>query len=86
LGFLIHVLSERFIKDGLGDYFGHEQAEGGHCDNPTAQQFGYNDLTIAAHAKRHCTCYQRKCELVMNLQYEETKKPKEVTSYQVTLK
>ena len=41
-------LSERFMQDVLEDYFGHQRAKGGHSDNPTAQQFGYNDLTIAA--------------------------------------
>ncbi|CAB3988334.1 Hypothetical predicted protein [Paramuricea clavata] len=43
-----YVLSERFMQDVLEDYFGHQQAKGGRSDNPTAQQFGYNDLTIAA--------------------------------------
>ena len=43
-----YVLSERFMQDVLEDYFGHQRAKGGHSDNPTAQQFGYNDLTIAA--------------------------------------
>ena len=31
----------------LEDYFGHQRAKGGRSDNPTAQQLGYNDLTIA---------------------------------------
>ena len=43
-----YVLSERFMQDVFEDYFGHQRAKGGHSDNPTAQQFGYNDLTIAA--------------------------------------
>ncbi|XP_028404077.1 uncharacterized protein LOC114526750 [Dendronephthya gigantea] len=43
-----YVLSERFMQDVLEDYFGHHRAKSGHSDNPTAQQFGYNDLTIAA--------------------------------------
>ena len=43
-----YVLSERFMQDVLEDYFGHQRAKGGRSDNPTAQQFGYNDLTIAA--------------------------------------
>jgi hypothetical protein len=43
-----YVLSERFMQDVLGDIFGHQRAKGGRSDNPTAQQFGYNDLTIAA--------------------------------------
>ena len=36
------------MQDVLEDYFGHQWAKGGCSDNPTAQQFGYNDLTIAA--------------------------------------
>jgi hypothetical protein len=43
-----YVLSERFMQDVLEDYFGHQRAKGGRSDNPNAQQFGYNDLTIAA--------------------------------------
>jgi hypothetical protein len=43
-----YVPSERFMQDVLEDYFGHQRAKGGRSDNPTAQQFGYNDLTIAA--------------------------------------
>ena len=43
-----YVLSERLMQDVLEDYFGHQRAKGGRSDNPTAQQFGYNDLTIAA--------------------------------------
>ena len=43
-----YVLSERFMQDVLEDYFGHQRSKGGRSDNPTAQQFGYNDLTIAA--------------------------------------
>ena len=43
-----NVLSERFMQDVVEDYFGHQRAKGGWSDNPTAQQFGYNDLTIAA--------------------------------------
>ena len=42
------VLSERFMQDVLEDYFGHQRDKGRRSDNPTAQQFGYNDLTIAA--------------------------------------
>ena len=45
---LQYVLSERFMQDVLEDYFGHQRSKGGRSDNPTAQQFGYNDLTIAA--------------------------------------
>ena len=36
------------MQDVVEDYFGHQRAKGGWSDNPTAQQFGYNDLTIAA--------------------------------------
>lgn len=30
------------------DYFGHQRTVRGRSDNPSAQQFGYNDLTIGA--------------------------------------
>ena len=43
-----YVLSARFMQDVLEDYFGHQRAKGGRSDNPTSQQFGHNDLTIAA--------------------------------------
>ena len=43
-----YMLSERFMQDVVKDYFGHQKAKGGRADNPTAQEFGYNDLTIAA--------------------------------------
>ena len=36
------------MQDVLEDYSGHQRARGGRCDNPTAQQFGTNDLTIAS--------------------------------------
>ena len=36
------------MQDVLNDYFGHQRDKGRRSDNPTAQQFGYNDLTIAA--------------------------------------
>ena len=53
-----YVLSERFMQDVIEDYFGHQRAKGGpRSDNPTVQQFGYNDLTIAA--QRHCTSSER---------------------------
>lgn len=32
----------------MEDYLGHQKSQGGKSDNSTAQQFGYNDLTIAA--------------------------------------
>ena len=43
-----YVLSERFMQDVLDDYFGHQLVKGGRADNPSAYEFGYNDLTIAA--------------------------------------
>ena len=43
-----YVLTERFMQDVLEDYFAHQREKGRRSDNPTAQQFGYNDLTIAA--------------------------------------
>ena len=42
------VLSERFMQDVLDDYFGYQRDKGRRSDNPTAQQFGHNELTIAA--------------------------------------
>ncbi|CAB4003821.1 Hypothetical predicted protein [Paramuricea clavata] len=43
-----YVLSERFMQNVLEDYFGHQRAKGGRADDPSAYEFGYNDLTIAA--------------------------------------
>ncbi len=43
-----YVLTERFMQDVLEDCFGHQREKGRRSDNPTAQQFGYNDLTIAS--------------------------------------
>ena len=42
-----YVQTKRFMQDVLEDYFGHQRARGCRSDNPTAQQFGYNYLTIA---------------------------------------
>jgi hypothetical protein len=42
-----YVLSERFMQDVLEDYFGHQRSRGDYSDNPSAQQFGYNDMTIS---------------------------------------
>ena len=42
------VLSERFMQDIPEDYLGQKRDKGRRSDSPTAQQFGYNDLTIAA--------------------------------------
>ena len=36
------------MQDVVEDYFGRQRAKGGRSDNLTAQQFGYNDLNIAA--------------------------------------
>ena len=43
-----YVLTRIFMQGMLEDYFGHQRAEGHRSDNPSAQQFGYNDLTIAS--------------------------------------
>ena len=43
-----YVLTERFMQDNLKDYFGHQRERGRRSDSPTAHQFGYNDVTIAA--------------------------------------
>ncbi len=43
-----YVLTERFMQDVIEDYFGHQRTQRGRSDNPSAQQFGYNDMTIAA--------------------------------------
>lgn len=40
-----YVLTERFMQDVL-EYFGYQRARGRRSDNPTAQEFGYNDITI----------------------------------------
>ena len=42
-----YILTERFMQDVIEDYFGHQRTQRGRSDNPTAEQFGYNDLTIA---------------------------------------
>ena len=41
------------MQDVLEDYFGHQQAKGHRSDNPTAYEFGYNDLTIAIQRDFH---------------------------------
>ena len=41
-----YVLTERFMQDVLEEYFGYQRAKGRRSDNPTAQEFGYNDITI----------------------------------------
>ena len=39
------VLTERFCQDNVEEYF--QRAQGRRTDNPTAAEFGYNDLRIA---------------------------------------
>jgi hypothetical protein len=41
-----YVLTERFMQDVLEEYFGYQRASGRRSDNPTAYEFGYNDITI----------------------------------------
>ena len=36
----------RFSKDDVENYFSRQRATGRRCDNPTFQDFGYNDNTI----------------------------------------
>ena len=35
------------MQDVLEDYFGHQRNLGGRSNNPSAQQFKYNDRTLA---------------------------------------
>ena len=44
-----YVLTKRLMQDLIEDYFGHQREKGRRSDNLTAQQFGYNDFTIASH-------------------------------------
>ena len=41
------VLTERFCQDDVEEYFGYQRTQGRRNDNPTAAEFGYNDLRIA---------------------------------------
>ena len=41
------VLTERFCQDDVEEYFGYHRAQGRRSDNPTAAEFGYNDLRIS---------------------------------------
>ena len=43
-----YVLQYEGLQYVLEDYFGHQREKGWRSENPTAQQFGYNDLTIAS--------------------------------------
>lgn len=40
------VLTERLMQDVLEEYFGYQRASGRRSENPTAHEFGYNDITI----------------------------------------
>ena len=40
------ILTERFMQDVLEEYFGYQRASGRRSENPTAYEFGYNDITI----------------------------------------
>jgi hypothetical protein len=40
-------LTKRFCQDDVEEYFGYQRAQGRRNDNPTAVEFGYNDLKIA---------------------------------------
>ena len=40
------VLTERFFQDDVEEYFGYQHAQG-RSDNPSAAEFGYDDLRIA---------------------------------------
>ncbi len=44
---LVGVLTERFCQDDVEEYFGCQRAQGRRSDNPTAADFGYNDLRIS---------------------------------------
>ena len=41
------VLTERFCQDDVEEYFGYQRAQGRRSENPTAEDFGYNDLRIS---------------------------------------
>ena len=45
-----YILSERFCRDDLENYFGKQRAIGRRCDNLTVRDFGYNDNTIKYNA------------------------------------
>ena len=40
------ILSERFCQDDLENYFRKQHAIGRRSDNPTVNDFGYNDNTV----------------------------------------
>ena len=41
-----YILTERLMQDVIEDYFGHQRTQRGRSDNPTAEQFGYNELLL----------------------------------------
>ena len=41
-----YVLTERFCKDPLENYFGHQRSLGARKDNPSVRDFGINDNAI----------------------------------------
>ena len=40
------LLSERFCQDPVEEFFGHQRAKGGRCDNPTVNQFLENTVSL----------------------------------------
>ena len=42
-----YLLSEVFSQDPLESYFSRQRHKGGACDNPSAQQFYYNTVSLA---------------------------------------
>ena len=40
------MLSVRFNQDPVEDYFGKQRAHGWRCENPTAQQFLTNSMSL----------------------------------------
>ncbi len=40
------------MQDVIENYFGHQRTQRGRSDNPSAQQFGYNDHYMTITAKR----------------------------------
>lgn len=50
IGFDLYIFKDlRMLENKqifLEDYFGHQRAKGHRSDNPSAYEFGYNDLTI----------------------------------------
>ena len=40
-------MTEPFCQDDVDEYFGYQHVQGRRSDNPSAAEFGYNDLRIA---------------------------------------